>query len=160
PAQEVDKLGYGDCKALTNYTRALLNAVGVTSYYTIVHAGSTRVDLVPEFASVQGNHVILALPVENGYAFMECTDQKVPFNFNVDLTDGRNVLIVKPEGGDLVQTSLSRDESNSQITRGYLQLNPSGDIVAKLQVVSTGTQYQDAYRREDLDASERERFYK
>ena len=42
---EVDKLGYGDCKALTNYTMSLLKAAGVTSNYCVVYGGDDIMSL-------------------------------------------------------------------------------------------------------------------
>jgi hypothetical protein len=38
-ATDVDRLGYGDCKALTNYTLA---AVDVASYNVVLYGDSTK----------------------------------------------------------------------------------------------------------------------
>ena len=64
-AAEVDKMGYGDCKGLTNYTMALLKAVGVNSKYAIVYSDSSQRNLERDFASMQGDHVILNIPQNN-----------------------------------------------------------------------------------------------
>ena len=98
-AKNVDKLGYGDCKALTNYTRALLKAVGVESYYTVIYSGAQKRDFSADFVTMQGNHIILALPQKDKkYLFLECTSQSIPFGFQGDFTDDRLALLIKPEG--------------------------------------------------------------
>ncbi|WP_439128660.1 DUF3857 domain-containing protein, partial [Polaribacter sp.] len=79
-ANQVDKVGYGDCKGLTNYTKALLDAAGVTSYYTVVYADEKR-DIDKDFSSIQGNHVILNIPNKGKDVWLECTSQTMPFGF-------------------------------------------------------------------------------
>ena len=58
-ANKVDAVGYGDCKGLVNYTKALLDAVGVKSHYSVVWAGQRKTSVEKNFFSMQGNHVIL-----------------------------------------------------------------------------------------------------
>ena len=74
-AKDVDKLGYGDCKALTNYTRALLDAVGVVSYYTRLYGETDKKEIYADIVSFQSNHVILAIPDKSNYVWLECTNQ-------------------------------------------------------------------------------------
>src|SRR5690606_19691165 len=78
-AEEVDRLGYGDCKGLTNYMQSLLRVAGIESYYSIVYAGAFKRDIIPDFTSMQGNHVILCLPFKNDTTWLECTDKFSPF---------------------------------------------------------------------------------
>ena len=112
PAKEVDKLGYGDCKALTNYTKALLSSVGVTSYYTIIHASGNVVDINEKIISLQGNHAILTIPSAEGEVFLECTSQKIPFGYLGTSTDNRKALVIKPDGAYFVKTYSGKEDKN------------------------------------------------
>lgn len=141
-ANQVDLVGYGDCKGLTNYTKALLDVVGVTSYYTVVYADEKR-NLDKDFASIQGNHVILNIPNEGKDIWLECTSQTMPFGFLGDFTDDRDVLVVTPEGGFIKRTAIYNDEINLQTTLAKIELTPKGDVIASLNRVSKGLQYDD-----------------
>ncbi len=70
-------------KDLTNYTKALLDLVGVTSYYSHIDANSDEpVSFENDFASLeQGNHVILNIPNKDKDVWLECTSQTMPFGF-------------------------------------------------------------------------------
>ena len=104
PAQRVHEVGYGDCKALSNYMKALLKAAGVRSVYTIVGAGSDFPEMNEEFPSLQFNHAILMVPLENDSVWLECTSQRLPAGYTGDFTDDRPVLLVTEQGGELART--------------------------------------------------------
>jgi uncharacterized protein DUF3857 len=142
-ANEVHKLGYGDCKGLTNYTKALLDAVNVESYYTVIWAGDEKKNIEKDFFSMQGNHIILNLPTDNGNIWLECTSQKVPFGYLGDFTDDRDVLVITPEGGEIKHTKIYKTKENRQLTKGEFSVDLEGTITAKVTIESEGTQYHD-----------------
>jgi len=105
-AETVDKTSYGDCKALSNYTKALLWSVGVKSYYALVYAGASSRNIDADFASNQFNHAIVFVPIDKDTVWLECTSQRMPCGFNGDFTDDRDVLIVDGENSKLVHTRI------------------------------------------------------
>ncbi|WP_299098951.1 DUF3857 domain-containing protein [uncultured Winogradskyella sp.] len=140
-ANDVDKLGYADCKGLTNYTKALLEAVDVPSYYTVVYGGRSLRDIDSKFSSVEGNHVILCVPNEDENIFLECTSQTNPFGFTAGFTDDRDVLLVKPEGGEIVHTKIYNADDSVQNTTANVIMDASGSFTADVNIVTTGFQY-------------------
>lgn len=145
PAQDVAELKYGDCKALTNFTKALLDSQDIPSFYAVVHAGEENKSIDPDFASMEGNHVILNLPQEKEDIWLECTSQTHPFDYLGDFTDNRNVLLLKPQGGEIVKTKVYSAAENLQETSSLITLNESGDFSAEIKKKSSGIPYGDIY---------------
>ncbi|PTX63658.1 transglutaminase superfamily protein [Kordia periserrulae] len=160
-AAEVDKVGYGDCKGLTNYMMALLKIAGIESYYTVVQSGSEIVNFYEDFATLgQGNHVILNLPNNGDDIWLECTSQKMPFGHIGDFTDDRNVLVVTPEGGQLKHTKKYATEENLQETTGNYTLDANGNIDAEVTIKTYGIQYDSRFYIEDFSDVEKDKRYK
>tara|TARA_R110002050_G_scaffold94765_3_gene197342 strand:- start:76795 stop:78711 length:1917 start_codon:yes stop_codon:yes gene_type:complete len=160
-ASEVDKLGYGDCKALTNYTLSLLKTVGIKSNYSVVYAGKSQRSLENDFAAMQGNHVILNIPQENNESiWLECTSQKLPFGFIGDFTDDRDVLVITSDGGKIEHTKKYTTDENLQIIKGTYIVSNEGDIDVTVNVNSKGIQYDDKYWLETETERDLDTYYK
>lgn len=159
-AGDVDRLGYGDCKALTNYTKALLDVVNVPSYYTILYGDRKKLSIQSDFVSMQGNHVILCIPNGNNYTWLECTSQDDPFGYQGTFTDDREVLVIKPDGGEIVRTKVYEDNGNTQISKGEYALSAKGDFYGKIVIVSEGSQYSQKAPIQHVQPTEKEAHYK
>jgi len=140
-ANEVDRLGYSDCKGLTNYTKALLEAVDVPSYYTVVWGDKNIKNIDKNFSITEGNHVILCVPNEDENVFLECTSQTDPFGYSAGFTDDRDVLLVTPEGGEIVHTKNYTAEDSQQKTFATVKLDKTGGFIADVVIETTGYQY-------------------
>ncbi|MGJ8714814.1 MAG: DUF3857 domain-containing transglutaminase family protein [Maribacter stanieri] len=158
-AIEVDRVKYGDCKGLTNYTMALLKAVGIESYYTIVSAGPNMRSLDFDFPSLQGNHAFLNVPLVDEEIWLECTSQVVPANFSGTFTDNRYVLKVGPDGGEMVKSRQYTSEQSKQMTTANIIIGES-EINAQLKIKSTGIQYNQKYGLSNDSKEDVEKYYK
>lgn len=158
PAADVDRLGYGDCKALTNYTKALLQAVGVASYYTVIYGDRGIRNIDADFVSMQGNHVILTIPDGNQYIGLECTSQDTPFGYQAKFTDDRNALVIKPDGGEIIHTKAYADHLNVQKSKGHYTISETGLFSGNIAMVTEGSQYRQHV--ESKPPTEKDVYYK
>ncbi|MVM38348.1 DUF3857 domain-containing protein [Spirosoma sp. HMF3257] len=154
---EADKVAaskYGDCKALTNYTKALLKAAGVTAYPALVRAGENEPDALADFPSFQFNHVILCVPDGRDTLFLECTSGNSPAGYVGDFTGNRHALLILPEGSRLIKTPTYHSADNRQQRRIAIKLTEQGDATADVQTRYTGLQqepYSDALHHLNRD---------
>lgn len=142
-AETVDKVSYGDCKALSNYTKALLAAVGIKSYYTLVKAGADNNIIDSTFPSSQFNHAIVCVPVEKDTVWLECTSQRLPCGFNGDFTDDRQVLIIDGENSKLIHTRVYSVEENCKSKNTIVDLTDEISGVANIKTRYLGLCYND-----------------
>lgn len=140
-AKEVDRLGYGDCKALTNYTKALLDVVGVPSYYTIIYGSPQRQDIFEDFVAMQGNHAVLAIPNQQNFIFLECTSQTKAFGFEGNFTNDRNALLIKPDGAQIVRTNSYIDKTNQKKTIAKMVIDQNDNVQVNVSSVYGGILY-------------------
>jgi transglutaminase-like putative cysteine protease len=156
-AQDVDNLKYGDCKALVNYTQALLKIAGVDSYFCLVTGNhQKKISPIPDFASMdQFNHAILCLPFKNDTTWCDCTSQEIPFGYLGDFTDDRLALACTPEGGKIMHTTKYPAGDNIIAHKAEITINTDGSIAGTVNATFKGAEYDD--RDEIIDEAQTER---
>ena len=115
-AEFTDKKKYGDCKALSNYMKAALNAVGIRSHVAIINSSYDQEPVDPAFPSNDFNHVILCVPGYKDSTWLECTSSTAAFGELGNFTENRNALLITDYGGALVPTPKSLPSSNTFAT--------------------------------------------
>ena len=141
PASEVSKKGYGDCKALTNYMRTLLTAAGIPSYYAIIYNGDSVINFDKDFPKFSGNHAILMVPTEKEPIWLENTSQRIAFNHLSYSSHNRNVLAVKENGIELINTPIYKPEESKEKLIGKINIAEDGSISSTANFEFSGGQY-------------------
>lgn len=134
-ANFVDSKKYGDCKALSNYMQAMLDAVGIVSYPALVNAQYDKQPVDPAFPHNSFNHVILCVPGKKDTTWLECTSTATDPGVLGSFTENRNALLVTPKGGVLVSTPKSSATENTfhLDTRVILNDDASGESASVME---------------------------
>ncbi len=142
PASEVAERGYGDCKALTNYTIALLKQVGVKAYPALIYADdeSKNQHEYQDFPRPAFNHVIACVPIQKDTLWLECTSQTNPFGYLGSFTGNRNALLVKENEGKLISTINYFPEKNHQKREANIKIDAIGNAEVHILAKYTGLQ--------------------
>lgn len=164
PASEVSKKGYGDCKALTNYMRTLLSAANIPSYFSVIYDGESVEKFDKDFPTLSGNHAVLMVPTENGNIWLENTSQKHAFNHLSFTSHHRNVLAVKDDGIEIVNTPVYKPEQSKEKITAQINILPDGAMSSEAQFVFSGGQYDNNLRlfslkKDELNDAMKNRYY-
>ena len=138
PVSYVNEKKYGDCKALTNYMRYLLKAVGIKSYPALINAGYNRMPADINFPSDPFNHVILCVPLDRDSVWLECTSNNNESGFLGSFTEDKNALLLTENGGVLVSTPKSNYSNSILRSKTIISLNEDGGSSVNGNVFCTG----------------------
>jgi len=155
PATDVFSHRYGDCKDKATLTAAMLNEVGVDSYYVVIN--SRRGSVGPDApARADGfNHVILAIKLPPGLSdpsliatlqhpklgkllFFDPTNELTPFGQIGGYLQSNYGLLVVPDGSELVELPQQPATSNSIQRTGKLTLDASGKLQGDVRELRFG----------------------
>lgn len=124
-ASDVCRMGFGDCKGLSNFLHAMLKELDIPSVYTVI--STERDSLYKDFVSVsQMDHVILQVPLPGDTLWLECTDATLPVGYVHRMIAGHEALLVKPEGGQLCCLPDYPDSLNSFSRKARIELASDG----------------------------------
>lgn len=132
-ASTVDRVSYGDCKALSNYMQSLLSIIGIKSNIIWARTGSSIININTDIEFDNTNHEFLCVPLKNDTIWLECTDQSIPCGYIGDFTDDRDVLFIEKDKSHIVHTKRYTAEDNieSRVVQVKFSATNGGSAVAK-----------------------------
>ncbi len=132
-AADVFKNKYGDCKALSNYMKALLKEAGIPSCAVIIYGTQgVKRSLTKDFPHCEGNHEILCVPSAKDTVWLECTSTDDRINYLNGFTDDRTALMITPAGGVLVHTPTY--DTNANYACRHAQITCTNENVLKISM--------------------------
>jgi transglutaminase-like putative cysteine protease len=144
---------YGDCKDKATLLSAMLQEIGIESYYVLIDVQRGIVN--PEFPSTRFNHVILAIRLPENLTnplllsvvnnsklgrllFFDPTNEYVPLGYLPSYLQDNFGLVVAADGGTIISLPLLPPATNRLIRTAQMNLSPSGDLTGEVKEVRWG----------------------
>ena len=154
-AAEVFTHHYGDCKDKATLMGAMLQEIGIDSYYVVIN--SERGSVTPETPAHMGgfDHAIIAIKLPDGATsgslvatmshpklgkilFFDPTDELTPFGQLSGALQANYGLLVTPDGGDLVELPELPPVMNGIQRTAKLSLSATGTVSGEVQETRVG----------------------
>jgi transglutaminase-like putative cysteine protease len=155
-ATSVYKSGFGDCKGLTNYMRAMLKEVGIASNYILISTTNRR--FMKDYTCAgQMNHAILQVPLPNDTLWLECTNPQLPMGYVHEDIAGHDAIEITEQGGRLVRLPLYADSTNLMRSTVNIHLSQDGTADLKVSQETFNRQYEDRIPLTKMNEKERQK---
>ncbi len=141
-ATYVAKNKFGDCKALTNYFKAMLEYINIPAYYTKIYAGNPILKVDKNFPSQQSNHIILYVPLKDEDIWLDCTSDGA-FNYLGTFTQNRDAFLVSKDSSRFVKTPKLKPIDNLKSRKIEVGFNPPNSANVKVATTYNGDWYED-----------------
>ena len=126
---EVYKNKYGDCKALSNYMRAMLAECGIESHYTEI--GMDRRSIPRDFAHpAMSNHAIVMVPMAADTLWLECTNAELPLGYRHNSIVGQNGLVYKDRTAEVIRVPRYADSLDLSVRKADVKMAADGSVEA------------------------------
>jgi len=153
PAADVFKHQYGDCKDKATLLSTMLKRIGIDSYYVMID--SERGVINPEFPSLRGDHMIMAIslpasvPSDRLYGIVndpqlgrllifDPTDEYVPLGYLPDQLQQSYGLLMTADSGKMILLPLLPASTNRLLRTGTLTLSSTGNLGGSVDEVRWG----------------------
>ncbi|MCW3805610.1 DUF3857 domain-containing protein [Plebeiibacterium marinum] len=153
-AETVDRLSYGDCKALSNYVTSLLCKLGYDAHYCLIYAGNHQ-RTKTEFVENSFNHIVSCVILESDTLWLECTNSHYPCGYMGSSTDDRYALVIKDTGGELLKTPSYTVNDNNINTRAHVKINVKEASELEMHQIFRGALFPESFALTILDETDR-----